>query len=467
MKRILLSLFFVLCSFVLFAQAKYVFYFIGDGMGSNQVLGAEMYRSAVEGQPLGRVQTLMTTFPYSGHASSYSKSNGITDSPAAGTCLASGMKTKNGMLGQTENGEPAKSIAENLKEQGWGIGIMSTVAIDDATPAAFYAHVPKRYCYYEIGQQLAKSNFDFFGGAGFHYPQGEKDDQEPNLYRLAEDAGYTIAHGYEEALAITNNQAPSTDKLILVQSGDTGIVNCYNMPYTIDRKENDLTLAQIVSTAIPFLQKRYDRFFMMVEGGMIDYAGHGDDAVTAFGEVWDMNDALEVAFNFYKAHPDETLIVVTADHETGGLALGNGGSKLDLALLQYQKCSAWILSDLFTQLFKENKKPTWAQVQQLYRDKLGFWDKVEISADEEKELKALYKAACAKKVKDTETLYKTIHKLGDAGVALLNKKAHVGWTSHSHTAHAVPIFAIGVGAEKFSGWHDNTEIAPLILQTVK
>ena len=140
---------------------------------------------------------------------------------------------------------------------------------------------------------------------------------------------------------------------------------------------------------------------------------------------------------------------------------------MQLDLLQHQKCSAWILSDMFTRLFKDKKKPAWAEVQQIYREQLGFWEAVEISADEEKELKALYKAACNHKTKDTKTMYKTINQLGDAGIALLNKKARVGWTTRDHSAHAVPVFAIGAGAENFSGWHDNTEIAPLIMKAVK
>ena len=171
---------------------------------------------------------------------------------------------------------------------------------------------------------------------------------------------------------------------------------------------------------------------------------------------------MRVAYAFFQAHPVETLIVVTADHETGGMALGNSDYTLHLDVLQNQKGSAWVLSDRFTQLFQENKKPSWAQVQQIYREQLGFWKNVEISQEEEKALKALYKAACAKKNKDTKTMYKTINQLGDEGIALLNKKAHVGWTTRAHSAHAVPIFAIGVGAEQFSGWHDNTEIVPLI-----
>lgn len=449
MKRILLSLSVLLCSMCLMAQAKYVFYFIGDGMGANQVLGAEMYRSAVNGEPLGRVQTLMTTFPYSGHASSHSKSNGITDSAAAGTCLATGTKTTNGTLGLDENGESLTTIAEDLKAEGWGIGIMTTVAIDHATPGAFYAHVKKRSEYYKIGKQLAESNFDFFGGAGFHHPQGKHDDKELNLYRNAENAGYTIAHGYKEA-----QEKLEAKKLILVQeSDDQGAKHSDNIKYSIDHKEGDLNLAQIVSTAIPFLDKRYDRFFMMVEGGMIDYAGHSNDAAAAFGEVWDMDEAMRVAYKFYLDHPDETLIIVTADHETGGLALGNSDYTLHLDLLQNQKCSIDMLRDAFKQLFKENKKAKWNDVKQIYKEQLGFWDKVEISLDEEKELKTVYK--------------KNRDKLGDAGIALLDKKAHIGWTTHSHSAHAVPIFAIGKGAENFTGWHDNTDIVPLIKKAIQ
>ena len=450
------------------AEVKYVFYFIGDGMGSNQVLGAEMYRSALQGQPLGRVQTLMSTFPYSGSASSHSASNGITDSAAAGTCLATGTKTKNGMLGLAPDSAHLTTIAEELKAQGWGIGIMTTVAIDHATPGAFYGHVKKRSMYYEIGQQLSESGFDFFGGAGFHYPQGKKDTEKVNLYRLAEERGYTVVHGMQELAGIPASRYADISKLILVQStDDQGAKHGDNLPYAIDRKEGDLTLRQIVSTEIPFLAARHERFFMMVEGGMIDYACHGDDAATAFGEVWDMNEALQEAYAFYLAHPDETLIVVTADHETGGLALGNSDYTLHLDLLRHQQCSEWILSDRFVQLFRDKKKPTWEDVKTLYRETLGFWDGVQLTADEEKELKTLYKNARAKKSSDTKTMYKTLNALGAAGVDLLNKKAHVGWTTRAHTAHAIPLYSIGPNAELFSGWHDNTDIVPLIRKAIQ
>ena len=159
---------------------------------------------------------------------------------------------------------------------------------------------------------------------------------------------------------------------------------------------------------------------------------------------------------------DEAVEVFTL----GGLALGNSDYTLHLDVIQNQKCSSWVLSDAFTQLFKENKKPSWEQVKALYRENLGFWETVEISKEEEKELKSLYEQACKGKSKDTKTMYKTINKLGDAGIELLNEKAHIGWTTHAHSAHSVPIFAIGVNANLFSGWHDNSEIVPLIKKAI-
>ncbi len=462
MKRTTFLLVTILCSVLSFAQAKYIFYFIGDGMGTNQVLASEMYLAELEGR-IGRKPLLMTQFPNSGQVATFSASNGITDSAAAGTCLATGTKTNNGTLGLSPAQDTLRSVAEILQQQGYGIGIMTTVAIDHATPAAFYAKVPDRNMYYEIGTQLAYTDFDFFGGAGFHKPVNKHNKKTPNLYDLCEEQGYTFAHGYADAQ--TKMNAP---KLILTQTTD-GIdrtKQAGSLPYAIDRQEDALTLRQIVSTAIPYLSQKHDRFFMMVEGGMIDYACHGQDGATAIGETLDMDAALEEAYNFYLAHPDETLIVVTADHETGGMAMGNGGYVLNLQVLQHQHCSSWILSDQLSSLFKDNT-PTWEMVKDLLTQQLGFYTSVELTDEEDARLHDLYNKAVAHKDGKVKTLYKTMNELGSTAIALLNKKAHLGWTSYDHTAHAVPVFAVGVGAERFTGWHDNTEIAPFILKAAE
>ncbi|MBR5854215.1 MAG: alkaline phosphatase [Paludibacteraceae bacterium] len=461
MKRILLSAWLLCIAMLSMAQAKYVFYFIGDGMGPNQVLTAEMYQAALQGQH-GRVPLLMTQFPYSGQAATFSASDGITDSAAAGTCLASGKKTNNGMIGQTPDGTPAYSVASDLKKEGWGIGIMSTVPVDHATPASHYAHAEKRSNYYLIGTHLAESNFDFFGGGGFQRPVNKDDASAPNLYDLCKKNGYTLVGSYADAQKNLKKK-----KMLLVPQVNLDNPNkgAEALPYAIDQKEGDLCLAQIVDIAIQQLSK-HDRFFMMAEGGKIDYAGHGNDGATNIQEVLDFDRAIQVAYRFYEQHPDETLIVVTADHETGGMALGNGHS-LHLERLAHQKCSSDTLSARLSALCQQYADQlTWEQVKVFLAENMGLFDELAVSAEEEATLHEAFNNMMRQQ-ESLKTLYADINALAAKAKELVNHKAGLGWTTHSHTATAVPIFAIGAGAERFTGWHDNSEIAPLIYQATR
>ncbi|MBQ7210822.1 MAG: alkaline phosphatase [Paludibacteraceae bacterium] len=445
-------------------EARYIFYFIGDGMGPNQVLSTEMYLAELEGR-ISRRQLAMTQFPYSGQAATFSSSNGITDSSAAGTALSSGKKTTNGTLGLDDEGKPVHTIAEILKERGWAVGITTSVSIDHATPGAFYAHVKKRNEYYMIGRQLAESNFDFFGGATFYQPYDPNADKSECLYDLAEQNRYTIARGYSDY----NDKKYDAEKMILIQSFE-GLEKDYKgggmIPYAIDKQPDDLTLPQITTAAIDFLQ-RNDRFFLMVEGGAIDWACHSNDAATVIKEVIEFDDAIKVALDFYYAHPDETLIVITADHETGGMALGNSDYTLNLQLLQNQHLSVDQLSDKLKKLYVDNGASLkWDAVKQVLQADLGFYNTVEISADDEKMLKNAFKKL-KKNKQNVKTLYKNLNKLADTAVRLIDKKAKVGWTTGSHSAAAVPVFAIGAGAEQFTGWQDNTQIMPKMLKSAK
>src|SRR5690606_28271570 len=146
---------------------KYVFYMIGDGMGLNHVLLAEMYQSELRGE-IGRTPLSFSQFPYSSFITTYSATHGVTDSSAGGTALATGKKTKNGVIAMDTTGTtPYRSLAYAAKDKGLKVGITTTVSIDHATPASFYAHQPSRNMYYEIAQEIIPSNFDFFAGAGF------------------------------------------------------------------------------------------------------------------------------------------------------------------------------------------------------------------------------------------------------------------------------------------------------------
>ena len=466
-KHFFFPLFICLCIVVqtLSAQARYVFYFIGDGMGPNQVLAAEMYLAELEGN-ISRKQLNFTQFPYSGQAATFSKSNSITDSSAAGTALATGVKTTNGTLGLDADGKPVRTIAEMLKERGWGIGVTTSVSIDHATPGAFYAHVKKRNEYYNIGRQLVESNFDFFGGATFYQPYDPKADKSECLYDLVEQNRYTIARGYKDY----EEKKGGAEKMVLIQEFE-GLEKDYKggglLPYAIDKSPEDLTLPQITTAAIDFLTMRNDRFFLMVEGGAIDWACHENDAASVIGEVIEFDEAIRVALEFYYAHPDETLIVITADHETGGMALGNSNYTLNLKLLENQKVSKGELFEKLKNIYVNNgSKLKWEEARDVLKTDLGFYDKVEITSDEEKQLKQAFKEV-QKNKKDVKALYKKLNKFTDCAVRMLDTKAKVGWTTGSHSAAAVPVFAIGAGANKFTGWQDNTEIMKKILQSVK
>ena len=462
MRRLVSLLYVLVVAIMAMAQAKYVFMFIGDGMGPHQVLSTEMYLAELEGK-IGRKQLLMTTFPYSGQAATFSASSGITDSAASGTCLATGKKTNNGVIGLAHDSTPVYSVASQLKEQGWGVGIMTTVTIDHATPSAHYAHTPSRENYYTIGTQLVESNFDFFGGAGFSRPLDKNNSEAPNLYDLAKKNGYSLVAGYKDV-----KKHYGSKKMILLpenyQDKYTSFAGA--LPYAIDRKPSDLTLSQIVEVAIKQLSA-YDRFFMMAEGGKIDYASHANDGATVLHEVIDFDQAIEVAYRFYEQHPDETLIVITADHETGGMALGNSDYVLNLKVLAKQQCSLDKLSDQLSDLHKsEGKNLQWEQVKHLISKNTGLYNQVEMTAEEDAQLQEAF-ARMMSHQDVVKTLYKDLNALASKALNILNKKSRLGWTSGGHTASAVPIFAIGVGAERFTGWHDNSEIAPLIYQATQ
>ena len=464
MKRFLSFLVSICVCLTLSAEVKYVFYLIGDGVGTNQVLAAEMYRAELEGK-IDRNRLLMTQLPYCGLVATHSHSNSITDSSAAGTTLATGQKTNNGTLGINYKGDTLTTIAEQLKAQGWGVGLLTTVAIDHATPAAFYAKSSKRNDYYTIGTQLTRSNFDFFAGAGFHKPEPEKGQSGLNLYDLAEQQGYTLVGGVEQA----KQKSKEAEKMILVPARDleNRQLEDENLSYVIDGRPEELMLRSLAPVAIDYLAEHHERFFLMIEGGMVDYAGHGRDGATNILETLDFDDAVRVVMDFYNQHPDETLVVVTADHETGGLSLATQKYILNLQVLQHQHCSSWVLSDDLNTLFNAKKKPTWSDVRSILEKRLDFYTEVKLSAEDEAELQDAFRKAVRSRGKAAvKTLYKDVNALGNTAIAVINRQAHLGWTSYGHSAASVPVFAIGQGAEQFTGWMDNTDIVPKIWKAI-
>ena len=413
---------------------KYIFYFIGDGMGPSHVLGTELYLGELQGI-IGRPHRLcFTQFPESAFVTTYSATNGVTDSAASGTALSTGSKTYNSAIGVNKDTVEVYSVAADLADKGMAIGVATTVPINHATPAAFYAHNMSRHNYDDIAPWMLKTGYDFYAGGDIKGSEKTRN----RIYRNAQAQGYEIARGYNDFCTKAN----SADKMILFQEGIAT-----ELPYAIDRDDNDLTLAQITSAGIEFLENRgKDGFFMMIEGGKIDYAAHNDDGATVFHEVLDLDSAVAVAYEFYKKHKNETLIIVTADHETGGLVLGyKGDYSLNLKALSAQKASV----ERMIEILLAEKETTWGHINALVKENIGVKVRGNKNADE----KVTVDYNLAK-----EIAYNAIYDL--------NRSAALSWASGNHSGTFVPLFAIGKGAEKFNGVIDNTDI-PKIIRTLK
>lgn len=442
-------------------KAKYVFYFIGDGMGVNQVNAAETYLGALQGR-IGIEPLCFPSFPYSAFVNTQSATNGVTDSAAGGTALACGQKTKNGTLGMLKDlTTSVSSIADWARNSGAAVGITTSVAIDHATPAAFYAHVKERNEQYTIGRQLVESANDFYAGSDFTIPTDPEYPNGPTLYEEASANGFTISRGYADY----QKRAANAKKMILLQSEEASKANRYSIPYALDRKDGDLTLTDITRAGIDFLMKKQGEkngFFMMIERGKIDWACHAND-LAFIPELIDMDNAVKVAYDFYKQHPDETLIIVTADHETGGIVLSRGLYEINLAAVGNQRIT---IEKLGKELHKmhdvKGDKLLWDDIKTFLAENFGFWDKISLTDEQTQRLESSFKKIMDGTSKDQRTLYQNDDELAVTVRSIMSECAQVGWHVTSHSNGYVPCFAIGVGAEQIHGRIDNTEIPKIV-----
>jgi len=293
---------------------KYVFLFIGDGMGLAHIAAAEAHLAAQEGL-IGSVSLSFTDFPVIGLVTTHSANSYITCSAASATAMATGVKVNNETLNIDPQGNTLRPITYDLKDAGYKIGIATTVTINHATPAAFYAVEADRRNYYHIALQIAPTGFHFFAGSGISHQTGANGDEpEENIYNQILSAGYAVIRTKEELA-----QTPMPQKILMAQ--DTGLRQNSLTPMTDRTGEADgWTLADFTKTGIALLDNP-NGFFFMIEGGQIDWASHGNDTPMMVYEVIDLSQAVQAALEFYQNRPGETLIIVTADHETGGAAL--------------------------------------------------------------------------------------------------------------------------------------------------
>ena len=438
--------------------AKYVFYLIGDGMGINQVIGTQEYNEATGNGP---AVINFAEFPVRNFITTVSASSLVTDSAAGGTALASGVKTYNSAVGVDMDGAPVSSLTEWAAAAGFGTGIATSVGINHATPACFMAHTARRGNYEDISTQYMTAPVDFAAGAGFICEKKSGNDAA-FFEKMAEESGITVLKGPEAFKDVQSVQGR-----VLCLSGKPQV----DLPYAIDRGEDDTTLSDFVDAGIRYLEGKFAKkgFFFMIEGGKIDYGGHADDGATCFRELTDFASAIDLVLAFYERHPKETLILVTADHETGGLMLGAGLYEMHPERLGNQTMSKDALTALFRDTFfpegQAYRAPSWDAVKDFFRENLGLWGKVEVDAKTEEALHETFEQTFGKKgnreLSETN-LYSVNSKMVSEAVRCLNRAAGYGWSYGSHSGSPVGLYVKGARAEEFGEVRDNAEIAPLI-----
>ena len=275
-------------------KAMNVIYMIGDGMALPQVYAAML---------ASHEELTFSQFPYIGVVDTHSASNDITDSAAGGTALASDHKTKNGMVGMNPDTLAVKTVLEALAEQGKETGVVVTCYVTHATPATFYAKVPKRSKYEDIAVQMAENPYLnlIIGGGMKHFNQ--RKDSINLVERMEKELGWKV---YDNI----HNIDVACKKYAVMADAD-------HMPHAADRGD---FLPRAVETALQSLDDAENGFFLMVEGSQIDFACHAHDSAWMVDEMMDFNATIQVALDYAK-EKGNTLVVVTADHETGGLTM--------------------------------------------------------------------------------------------------------------------------------------------------
>ena len=409
-------------------KPKYIFLFIGDGMSSAQIELTEIYENSIQNKEVYKQEILnFTKFNNIGFRKNYSMTNYIPDSAASGTALASGILTYNGSINVDIDGKEVKPITYELKKQNKKIGIITTMTLNHATPSAFYASATNRGEYDDMAYDLVNSNFDYF--AGGKIALNGKTEEEIKEY--AKNNGYEIIETEEQLNNLNKNK-----KSIIISPNTT---SSGFIPFTIDQK-TDFSLTNYVKKAIEVLDNK-NGFFIMAESGLIDVAGHANDAKGVISEVKELESAVEVALAFAKKHPEETLIIVTGDHETGGLVLGNNYNSLNLTRLQKQLYSSDKLYEYARKIQTENL---------LYDDMTEYLSTY--YGINNIELEYVYNQIING---DSNILKTTI-------INMIIDESGISYSSTNHTADRVPVYAYGVNSEKFTGIYNTSEFNKIL-----
>lgn len=411
-----------------FAQTapKNVIYMIGDGMGPAFTTAYRYYK---DDPTTKEIETTVFDTMLKGMAHTYPDDHTyVTDSAAGATALSSGHKSYNGAIAVDTAKKPVKTMLEIAKEQGMTTALVATSQINHATPASFAAHNESRRNYDDIANDYidnkiaGKLPVDLMLGGGTQY--FIRDDR--NLVDEFKQAGYQYGDDIKNLGQIT--QVPAI-----------GLYAPKGLPFALD--ENPTRLKQLTAKAFDLLDGQNDKgFFVMIEGSQIDWCGHANDIACAMAEMDDFAKSIETAKAYVDNNPD-TILVITADHSTGGLTIGaHGQYKWETDIIKGVKATAGTLTNLLME--SDNLKTVWQA-------------NTSIEFTAENEIKIKQAKAMGEKT------------LNLAVKSIINDLSFTGWTTGGHTASDVQVFAYGKNSDDFVGSQNNTDIAKKLIAYIE
>ncbi len=416
-------------------QAKNIILMIGDGMGPAHIHITWLYATRQLGKNL--VMTEVMDKGQTAYMINDTADSTVTESAAAATQMATGVKVLARSIGIGPDGKNLKTILEMAKEKGKATGLVTTSGITDATPAAFTTHVERRSEEEKIAEQLVESdvNILFGGRKGFFLPEAEKGRRKDgrNLLHEARQKGYVVVETVEEM------KKAQGEKIL-------GLYNMGNMLFDIDRKgSTEPSLPEMTAKALDLLSRDPDGFFLMVEAGRIDHAAHMNDIGALIWDTLAFDDAIRVAYEFQKAHPD-TLLIITADHETGGVVV----LPYSLTSKEYEGINLDAISKIKSSSERRNKElgedPSPEKIKEVMKK---YYD-MDLTDDQTKVIRE----------NPLAQLDPRHFRYGrNAAIAFVLRLHHrIGWATDSHSATPLFLWGIGPGSEKIKGWRHNTEL---------
>jgi len=450
MKKLSLAVLAALLPASAMAAPKNIIYMIGDGMGPAYL---SAYRYYMDDPATKAVEATIFDELWVGVATTYPDDDTIvTDSAAGATALSTRFKSYNGAIAVDHDHKKLTTMLEIAKHQGKATGIVATAQINHATPAAFVAHNKTRKAYDEIANDYFDNKVDgkfvadlMFGGGTSYFER--KDRHLANQFK---QAGYQYANSWQDF-----NKIKSLPALALLAP--------VGFPSTLDNPVQQ-PLVQMTEKALKLLSSADKGFVVMIEGSQIDWCGHANDVACAMAEMHDFGNAIKAAKAFVDANPD-TLLVITADHETGGLSLGaNGIYAWNRDVIKAVKQTGPVLAKSLVKAKTAEQKQVWlAQTGLKLTD--SEWQAL---SQQINQLAPVYAAKDWNKEVDVlEAEADLLEPLAKQAKKLIDKYSNTGWTSGAHTAIDVPVLAYGKDVQQFAGFQDNTAIASKLLNFIE